>query len=129
MIYTGNFDELVALLSPCPRLFFSSPPPSHVPLTRAADQTARCMNVLSTSTWMRKLPQLKNFLAQPREPIIDATSGANITVGYHRRLAALSQFIVLRSGHMCTLQQPNVTRRMFEDFAASALKPDAERIE
>jgi carboxypeptidase C (cathepsin A) len=92
LIYTGNFDE--------------------------------CMNVRSTSNWMKKIGKygpagdesvMVSFLALPRLPVRDV---GEATVGYTRRAGGLSQFILLRSGHMCTLEQPNVSRQMFRDFVA-----------
>ena len=119
LIYTGQFDE--------------------------------CMNVLSTSNWMmEKLPswksnasqhivQMSDFVAMPRtqvmgsfvsQPATTAESAADgsvrlssfeVVVGFHRRLDLLSQMIVLRAGHMCTLEQPVVAKQMFVDFASGVL--------
>ena len=87
------------------------------------------MNVRSTSNWMRKVSDygptggtasMAAFLALPRRPV-RGSSGTQGAVGYTRRLRGLSQFIVLRSGHMCTLEQPNVSKAMFRDFVAGVV--------
>jgi hypothetical protein len=62
-----------------------------------------------------------DFLAIPRRPIHSNITGEMVTVGYTRRLGPLSQFIITRSGHMCTLEQPDVTRTMFIDFVSGVV--------
>ena len=97
-----------------------------VPTLVFTGQFDECMSVLSTAKWMATVTgwqhggatiAMADFLGLPRIPVV--LDGQ--TVVFTRAHAGLSQFIVLRSGHMCTLEQPNVTRRMFVDFAAGAL--------
>ena len=97
-----------------------------VPTLVFTGQYDECMNVLSTAKWMATVRSwqhggatvaMADFLGLPRTAVV--MDGQ--TVGFARTRAGLSQFIVLRSGHMCTLEQPNVTRGMFMNFASEAL--------
>ena len=121
-----------------------------VPTLIYTGQFDNCMNPLSTANWMAKVagwryprdapsaesgagaggethPDGRNYsmsslLALPRVPF----KRGGVTVGLSRSLGGLTNAIVLRSGHMTTLEQANVTKQLYLDFISGSL-PGAGR--
>ena len=85
-------------------------------------QFDECMNVLSTENWLPTLawPHTAAFVNTSRVAW-NARGALPLTAGFWRRIGPLSQMIVLRAGHMATLEQPAATLAMYKDFVAGLI--------
>ena len=85
-------------------------------------QFDECMNVLSTENWLQTLPWAHTaaFLNTSRVAW-NADGALPATAGFTRRVGPLSQMIVLRAGHMATLEQPRATLEMYKAFVSGAV--------
>ena len=86
-------------------------------------QFDECMNVLSTENWLQTL-EWEHTSAFVNTSRVAWNANGKLpggTAGFWRRVGPLSQMIVLRAGHMATLEQPEATLAMYQEFVEGVI--------